>query len=101
MTEMQYRVLPRGGEKISVIGLGMGSIHEGSEEEIEKTLKLALERGVNYFDMAASEAKPIPVMPARLKGSGNRSIFRCISAPYMNGGKYRWDKRSGENKKNV
>ena len=40
MTEMQYRVLPRGGEKISVIGLGMGSIHEGSEEEIEKTLKL-------------------------------------------------------------
>lgn len=60
MTDMQYRELPHGGEKISVIGLGMGSIHEGSEEEIEKTLKLALESGVNYFDMAASEAKPYP-----------------------------------------
>lgn len=33
---MLYRILPHGGEKISVIGLGMGSIHESSEEEIEK-----------------------------------------------------------------
>ena len=54
MADMQYRELPHGGEKISVIGLGMGSIHEGSEAEIEETLKLALESGVNYFDMAAS-----------------------------------------------
>ena len=46
MADMQYRELPHGGEKISVIGLGMGSIHEGSEMEIEKTLELALENGV-------------------------------------------------------
>lgn len=33
---MLYRALPHGGEKISAIGLGMGSIHNSSEEEIEK-----------------------------------------------------------------
>lgn len=26
---MEYRTLPHGGEKISVIGLGAGSLHEG------------------------------------------------------------------------
>ena len=80
---MQYRELPHGGEKISVIGLGMGSIHEGSEAEIEKTLKLALESGVNYFDMAASEQSLIRAMPAHLREKGNRFIFRCTSALCM------------------
>lgn len=60
MGNMRYRKLPHGEELISEIGLGMGSIHEGSEEEIEKTLRFAIESGVNYFDMAASEAKPYP-----------------------------------------
>lgn len=55
---MIYRKLPHGGEDISVIGIGMGSIHESSEEEIESTIRFAIENGVNYFDMAASEAKP-------------------------------------------
>ena len=36
MATMEYRKLPHGDEQISVIGLGMGYIHEGSEEEIEK-----------------------------------------------------------------
>ena len=37
MATMQYRALPHGGEKISVIGLGMGSIHAGSEEAVSYT----------------------------------------------------------------
>ena len=33
---MQYRKLPHGKEQISVIGMGMGSIHQNnSEREIE------------------------------------------------------------------
>lgn len=78
MGDMQYRKLPHGGEKISVIGLGMGSIHEGSKAEIEDTLKLAIESGINYFDMAASEAKPYPCYARAFEGKGNRFIFRCI-----------------------
>ena len=33
----------------------MGSIHEGSEEEIEKTVQMAMDRGVNYFDMVVAQ----------------------------------------------
>lgn len=47
MGNMRYRKLPHGEEAISEIGLGMGSIHEGSEKEIEKTLRFAIENGVN------------------------------------------------------
>ena len=57
---MVYRTLPHGGEKISIIGLGNSSLGASGEEETEKTLALALENGVNYFDMAAGDASPFP-----------------------------------------
>lgn len=44
---MEYGALPHGGEKISVIGLGMGSIHLSSGAEIENTVNRAIEMGIN------------------------------------------------------
>lgn len=56
---MQYRSFPRGGERASIIGFGMGSIHEAADEQgIEDALELALESGVNFFDLAPSQAAP-------------------------------------------
>ena len=56
---MDYRTFPRGGERASVIGFGMGSIHEaGDERKIEEALEVALEAGVNFFDLAPSQAAP-------------------------------------------
>lgn len=55
---MEYRLLPHGGEKISVLGLGTSSIQASAEKEIEETIRLAVEKGINFFDMASSEAKP-------------------------------------------
>ena len=37
---MEYRILPHGGDKVSVIGLGAGSLHEGSPEEIRSNPKV-------------------------------------------------------------
>ena len=54
---MEYRTLPHGGEKISVIGLGSGSI-TGSEQEMTAVVEAAIENGINYFDMAPSERAP-------------------------------------------
>ena len=87
---MQYRELPHGGEKISVIGLGMGSIHEGSEAEIEKTLKLALESGVNYFDMAASEAKPYPCYARAFERKREQVYLQMHFGAVYDSGKYGW-----------
>lgn len=55
---MEYRTLPHGGGKISILGLGTSSIQASDEKEIEETIRLAVENGINYFDMASSEAKP-------------------------------------------
>ena len=36
---MEYRTFPRGGERASVIGFGMGSIHEAADDRaIEEAL---------------------------------------------------------------
>ena len=53
---MEYRQLPHGNEKISVIGLGTSSLGESSEEEIIATIQEAMENGINYIDLAAGHA---------------------------------------------
>ena len=53
---MEYRILPRGGEKISVIGMGSSVIGERPEKEIIRTVRAAYDSGVNFFDMAGGHA---------------------------------------------
>ncbi len=87
---MQYRKLPRGEEQISVIGLGMGSIHAGSEREIEQTVRSALEAGINYFDMAASEGKPYPCYARAFAGQRENIYLQMHFGAVYDGGKYGW-----------
>ena len=42
---MEYRTLPHGGEKISVIGLGSGGL-TGSEQEMADVIEAAIENGL-------------------------------------------------------
>ena len=65
---MEYRVLPHGGEQISVIGFGTSSIGMAGEKEIEATMEMALENGINYFDMASADAAPFPAFGRALAG---------------------------------
>ena len=53
---MEYRMLPHGGEKISIIGMGSAVIGAQPEEEIIATVRAAVEKGVNFFDMAGGHA---------------------------------------------
>ena len=53
---MEYRVLPHGGERISVLGMGSSVIGARPEEEIIATVRAAVDAGVNYFDMAGANA---------------------------------------------
>lgn len=59
---MEYRTLPRGGEQISVIGLGSAGIHNADAAEIERTYELAIDAGINHFDFIPSEAAPLETM---------------------------------------
>lgn len=87
---MEYRKLPHGEEKISVIGMGSSVVGEQKEEDIIKTVEYALDAGINYFDMAGGHASIFPaygkVMARRRKEAMLQVHF---GANYMTG-EYGW-----------
>ena len=87
---MEYRILPRGGEKISVIGLGGGYIGEGGEKEMREALELAVGRGVNYFDLAMSEESPFAVYGETLKDRRKELYYQVHFGAEYRTGKYGW-----------
>ena len=54
---MEYRIHPKTGDAISVIGIGTGPIFEASKQEATAALTYAYEQGVNYLDFATAGAK--------------------------------------------
>lgn len=87
---MEYRTLPHGGEQISVIGMGMGSIHQASDAEIEDTVRTAMERGVNFFDFVPSEAKPFEPYARAFKGHRDEVMLQVHLGADYHTGTYGW-----------
>lgn len=86
---MQYRKLPRGTGQVSVLGIGTSSIQASSEKEIEKMITAAMENGINYFDMASSEAKPFAAYGRAIKGMHRGNVFIAIIVSLVLWG-WRW-----------
>ena len=87
---MEYRTLPHGGEKISIIGIGSSAIQASSEKEIEETVHFAVENGINYFDMASAEAKPFPAYGRALTGCRKDVYFQIHFGADYESGSYGW-----------
>lgn len=87
---MEYRKLPRGEERISILGLGTSSIQAASEKEIEETVVSALDRGVNFFDMASAEAKPFAAYGRALKGRRKEAYLQIHFGANYETGTYGW-----------
>jgi aryl-alcohol dehydrogenase-like predicted oxidoreductase len=51
---MEKRSLGKTGEKLSVIGFGGIVVKDASHDESSKLVKLAIDSGINYFDVAPS-----------------------------------------------
>lgn len=92
---MEYRTLPHGGEKISVIGLGSGSI-SGTEQEMTAVLETALENGINYFDMAPSEKEPFAAYGRAFSGRREQVITQMHFGAVYKSGKYGWTRQLDE-----
>ena len=73
---MEYRKLPRGEEKLSVIGFGSGSLGLASEEEIEVVIKEAINRGINFFDLRARNHKVYKPFGKAIKGVREKVHFQ-------------------------
>ena len=87
---MEYRKLPHGEETISILGLGTSSIGIAGEKEAEAVMNLALESGINFFDMASSDAVPFPAYGRAISGMREKFYFQVhFGANYLTG-KYGW-----------
>ena len=92
---MEYRTLPHGGERISVIGLGSGSI-TGSEQEMTAVIGAAIESGINYFDMAPSEQAPFFAYAKAFSGRRDKVITQMHFGAVYKDGKYGWTRNLDE-----
>ena len=100
---MQYRKLPHGGEMISIIGLGNSSMGASGADETRATVELALENGVNYFDMAAADSVPFAAFGEAVGGAREKVYYQVhFGATYTSeGGMYGWTLDLDEIKRSV
>ena len=87
---MEYRKLPHGEEQISILGLGASSIGASGDKEIRATAELAMEKGINFFDMASADAAPFAAYGAAMAGQRDKVYFQIHFGANYQGGKYGW-----------
>ncbi len=98
---MKYRKLPHGDEQISIIGLGNSSLGISGEAEAEKTVAMAVENGINYFDMAAGDATPFPAYGRAVSGCRDKVFFQVHFGADYRSGKYGWTLDLDEIKRSI
>ena len=87
---MEYRKLPKGGEQISILGLGNSSMGASGEKEVEAAVTMAVENGINYFDMAAADAVPFAPFGRAVEGCRDKVYFQVHFGAEYRTGTYGW-----------
>ncbi len=87
---MEYRVLPHGGEKISVIGMGSAVIGALPEEKIIEVVREAVAAGVNILDMAGGHASIFPAYGKALAGIREQVYLQVHFGADYTSGAYGW-----------
>lgn len=87
---MEYRTLPHGGEQLSIIGLGAGSLHNADADEVERTVNRALDAGVNLFDFIPSTAAPFEGMARALRPRRAEAHVQVHIGASYESGDYGW-----------
>lgn len=87
---MEYRKLPKGNEKISVIGMGTSVIGETGEDEIIRTVNAALDAGINFFDLATDYPVTFTAFGKALKGRREDVYLQVHFGANYSSGEYGW-----------
>ena len=83
---MEYRLHPKIGDKISVIGIGSGPLFEATEQEAVATLTFAYEQGVNLIDLATAGAGTFPYVGRALASVRREMLYQVhFGANYETG----------------
>lgn len=92
---MEYRKLPHGKdhERFSVLGLGMGGIHNAPAEEIEQVIRTAVENGINFFDLCGGGKSIYEPFGRAVAGQRDKVFFQLhFGAVYDQKGEYGWSR---------
>lgn len=65
--QMIYRPIPHTGQQVSVVSLGIGSLHESDDAEITRIVDTALSSGMNLIDMIMPTAGPMEAIARGMK----------------------------------
>lgn len=87
---MEYRKLPKGNERISILGIGTSSIGAAGEKEAREVMAMALEQGINYFDLASADAVPFPAFGQEIGGCRKDVYFQIHFGADYHTGTYGW-----------
>lgn len=87
---MEYRTIPHSGEKVSIIGLGMGSMHEASVDETERTVLEAIDAGINIMDFIPSKANAFEGYARALKTRREKVLLQVHLGANYASGEYGW-----------
>ena len=82
--EMIYREIPHSGQKVSAISLGVGSLHESSDAEVERIVDYALGSGINLVDMIMPTAGPAEAIGRGMKSRRKDVIAQLHIGFYYN-----------------
>ncbi len=87
------RKLPHGTEHFSPLGIGLGSIQSASEEEIEATIRTAIQGGIHFFDLCAGGAKAYAPFGRAIHDCRESVYFQMhLGAVYSESGEYGWSR---------
>ncbi len=98
---MEYRKIPHGEEKISVIGLGTSGVGEHSVENVVETVTCALDHGINYIDMAGGHASIFPGVGEAIKGRRKDVMLQVHFGADYTTGEYGWKPTLEDTKKSI
>ena len=86
MGEMLYRKVGRTGDEVSVIGIGTSSNGPAGAEETARAVTMALDNGVNYFDLAAADGLTFETFGKALRGRREEAMLQMhFGADYATG----------------
>lgn len=81
---MEYRKTNRLDRPISCLGLGGGYLQQASESEIEETYRLAIDKGINFFDLCGGGGRIFAPFAKAIKGRREKVLFQLhLGAVYQ------------------
>lgn len=87
------RKLPHGEELINPLGIGTASLYQAAEDEIKATFDLAIEKGINFFDLAAGGSSVFKPLGEAMKGRREQVFLQLhLGAVYDEAGEYGWSR---------